>query len=66
MYETNVSGGLEVSVSYEGNNYTFQKNLSNRLQDVKQEDLLIKLYKESWDTSEDRFLKLDQAEGAMR
>lgn len=63
LYETNVSGGLEVSVSYEGNNYTFQKNLSNRLQDVKQEDLLIKLYKESWDTSEDRFLKLDQAEG---
>lgn len=63
LYESNVSEGFEVSMTYKGADYTFQENLSNNLQNVKQEDLLIKLYKEPGDMSEDRFLKLNQTEG---
>ena len=63
LYESHIGGGFDVSMSYQGADYTFQENLSNSLQQVKQENLLIKLYKEPGDMSEDRFLKLNQTEG---
>lgn len=63
LYESHIGGGFEVSMSYQGADYTFRENLSNSLQQVKQENLLIKLYREPGDISGDRFLKLDQTEG---
>lgn len=60
LYESIINTGFKVSITYKGASYTFQENLSDNLQNVKSELILIKRYKEAGDTSEDMFLCLNK------
>lgn len=63
LYEAHESEGMKITMSYEGNDYTFQENLSDRLNKIKDEKILIKLYDGNTFASDDRFLKLTKGNG---